>query len=95
VTEYELIAVRLHTLAHPVGVAITREQISGELAERGHGVWLSDVDRVFAQLEVEGLVNPRPGSDRDCTYAVTPAGRMAWARERRALRAAVQIIGTV
>ena len=86
---YDQIAIRLHILTHPVDFEFTDAQIVEELADRHYRVRPTAVGAVLVALHTEGLVHTSSTGRNAHTCCVTPAGRMALARERRALRKVV------
>ncbi|PXW30673.1 UNVERIFIED_CONTAM: PadR family transcriptional regulator [Williamsia faeni] len=86
---YDQIAIRLHILTHPVDAVFTDAQVIEELAERHYHVRPAAVETVFVALHAEGLVHRDTTDPGSHTCCVTAAGRMALARERRALRKVV------
>lgn len=86
---YDQIAIRLHILTHPVDAIFTDAQVIKELAERHYHVRPAAVETVVVALHAEGLVHRDTTDPGPHTCCVTAAGRMALARERRALRKVV------
>jgi hypothetical protein len=86
---YEQIAIRLQILTHPVDSEFTVTTVIEELIDRHYHVHPAAVHAVFVQFHTEGLVHMSMSDRTRQTCCVTAAGRMALARERRALRKVV------
>ena len=82
-------AVQLHILHHAAEGEVHGAWMSAELAEHGYEISPGTLYPALHRLEQEGLLPSRKAVDGGRTrrlYKVTPAGRKALARARRALR---------
>ncbi|ATD69799.1 MULTISPECIES: hypothetical protein [Gordonia] len=83
----ERAAIRVHIL----GIALqpgTQDRVLEELVRRGYRVQPSDLRLVLDELIGRGLLAAQDemiGYQKRRTYETTPAGRMSWAEECRAL----------
>jgi DNA-binding PadR family transcriptional regulator len=82
-------AVQLHVLHHAAEAEIHGAWMAGELAEHGYEISPGTLYPTLHRLEAEGLLASRKvveaGHSRR-VYRITPAGRTALRRMRRALR---------
>ncbi|MEO9326982.1 PadR family transcriptional regulator [Gordonia aurantiaca] len=84
----ERAAVRVHILGAALHTTCSADHVLEELHRRGYRVQPGELKAVLDDLVGRGLLAARDapvGHGVQTTYEVTPAGRMSWAEECRAL----------